>query len=222
VISIIRGDARDVAELVEPHSIKAVITSPPRCGEREHELPNALNAGHDHESYLKNTRLVLDALKKVLMPDGIVFWHLGNNDDPIMPARVELLANGAGWCVHKRIIWQRSRGHQSILRLSPTTLIPWIHEENEEVQRWPESTFWHPQFGTLPLELYEWCMLRATRAFDTVLDPFAGSGQCGIAAAKLARHAILVDIEYQDLQELRCAEYLGTNERQRDAGTHSG
>jgi DNA modification methylase len=58
-------------------------------------------------------------------------------------------------------------------------------------------------FATFPEELPRRCILAATREGDTVLDPFAGSGTTGQVAFSLGRSAILVDLDYQELQRER-------------------
>jgi site-specific DNA-methyltransferase (adenine-specific) len=50
-----------------------------------------------------------------------------------------------------------------------------------------------------PLELMERILLACTNADDLVLDPFAGSGTTGIAAAKLGRRFIGIDMETEYL-----------------------
>ena len=47
-----------------------------------------------------------------------------------------------------------------------------------------------------PVEAYERIILNTTEPEDIVLDPFAGSGNCAIAAVKHGRRCILIDTEH--------------------------
>lgn len=58
-------------------------------------------------------------------------------------------------------------------------------------------------YAPMPQALAERCIKAGSRPSDTVLDPFAGSGTTGRAAATLQRSAILIDLAYQDLQMRR-------------------
>lgn len=51
---------------------------------------------------------------------------------------------------------------------------------------------WHPT--QKPLSLISWCLFRATNA-ETILDPFLGSGTTAVAAKKLGRECIGIEIE---------------------------
>ena len=52
-----------------------------------------------------------------------------------------------------------------------------------------------------PIEAYERIILNTTDPGDLVLDPFAGSGNCGIAALKHGRRAILIDVEHSGVYD---------------------
>jgi site-specific DNA-methyltransferase (adenine-specific) len=49
-------------------------------------------------------------------------------------------------------------------------------------------------FSTMPTELAEICVKAGSRPGDTVLDPFGGTGTTALAADKLERHAIVIEI----------------------------
>ena len=53
-----------------------------------------------------------------------------------------------------------------------------------------------PHFAPFPEELPRRCINAASRAGDTVLDPFGGSGTTGKVALELGRNAVLCDINY--------------------------
>lgn len=61
-------------------------------------------------------------------------------------------------------------------------------------------------FATFPPKLIEPCVLSGSRAGDTILDPFAGSGTTGEVAKNLGRNAVLLELnhEYAELARKRC------------------
>jgi DNA modification methylase len=66
-------------------------------------------------------------------------------------------------------------------------------------------------FATYPPDLIKPCIMAGSRAGDTVLDPFAGSGTTGAVALELGRKAILIELnpKYIKLIEERCDVTLG-------------
>jgi site-specific DNA-methyltransferase (adenine-specific) len=46
-----------------------------------------------------------------------------------------------------------------------------------------------------PIAVMEWCLQQVTRAGETILDPFMGSGTTGVAAIKLGRKFIGIEID---------------------------
>lgn len=49
-------------------------------------------------------------------------------------------------------------------------------------------------FATFPTNLIKPCILAGSRAGDTVLDPFGGSGTTGLVATELGRESILIEL----------------------------
>ncbi len=62
-------------------------------------------------------------------------------------------------------------------------------------------------FATFPTRLPELCLLAGSRAGDTVLNPFSGSGSTGVAALRNGRRYIGVDLKeaYHDIARRRLA-----------------
>lgn len=58
-------------------------------------------------------------------------------------------------------------------------------------------------YAPFPDELPRRCILAGSRAGDTILDPFAGSGTTMRVAESLGRHSIGIDLGYQELQQRR-------------------
>ena len=66
-------------------------------------------------------------------------------------------------------------------------------------------------FATFPPALIEPCIKAGSRPGDTVLDPFGGAGTTGLAADRLHRHAVLIELnpEYAAMAERRIAREGG-------------
>jgi DNA modification methylase len=69
----------------------------------------------------------------------------------------------------------------------------------------PSSNYAAAHFATFPEALAERCIRAGSRAGDTVLDPFGGSGTTGRVAERLNRNAVLIELnpDYISLQERR-------------------
>jgi site-specific DNA-methyltransferase (adenine-specific) len=72
---------------------------------------------------------------------------------------------------------------------------------------WPITTkpFKGAHFAVMPQDLAERCIKAGCRAGGTVLDPFGGSGTTGLAASRLGRNAILIELNsnYAELSQSR-------------------
>lgn len=88
------GDARDLLDGLPPHSVQCVVCSPPYWMQREYAgeqatawADGALCAyGREEtpEQYVVHTIEVLDAIRRVLCEDGMLWWNVGDtrNSDP--------------------------------------------------------------------------------------------------------------------------------------------
>lgn len=78
---------------------------------------------------------------------------------------------------------------------------------------WHVATQPYPDahFATYPKQLITPCILAGSKAGDTVLDPFAGSGTTGKVAIELGRKAVLIEpkAEYVEMIERRCKTTIG-------------
>ena len=66
-------------------------------------------------------------------------------------------------------------------------------------------------FATFPSEIPRLCIMAGTKAGDTVLDPFGGSGTTGAVAIELGRSAILCELnpDFAQLIRERCSTTIG-------------
>jgi DNA modification methylase len=67
------------------------------------------------------------------------------------------------------------------------------------VWHFPTEPFKGAHFATFPRELAQRCIRAGTRAGDTVLDPFGGSGTVGLVADSMQRSAVLIDLDRRNL-----------------------
>jgi DNA modification methylase len=134
-VDLYAGDALDVLAEMEPESVHMVVTSPPYWGLRKYEgddsdEPFGLEPLHDclgwatgsrcNACYVCHTLAFLDAIRRVLRGDGVVFWNLGDSyagssgsgglkpkDMVLIPQRIALAAQSAGWWMRSDIIWAK-------------------------------------------------------------------------------------------------------------------
>lgn len=135
-----------------------------------------------------------------------------------------------GWYLRSEIIWEKpnagrervndrpSRCHDHLFLLAKSEKYRFDHEAIEETSLggrisspsvWSVDTQAVPgiDYATFPVALIEPCILAGSRPGDFVLDPFFGSGTVGVAARKLGRRYVGIEIEarYVELAQARIA-----------------
>lgn len=98
------------------------------------------------------------------------------------------------------IIWDKA---QSMPNFSKADIASCTHFKKTELVRIPWTNFTvaheaatdHP--CERPVSLYEWCIDYLPGHVASVLDPFMGSGSCGVAAARMGRSFIGIEREPQ-------------------------
>jgi DNA modification methylase len=107
--------------------------------------------------YLDHTAEVLKALWRVLKPDGVMFWNLGDcmKDKQLimMPFRVALMAQEMGWYIRSDIIWSKpnpmpetvhdrpAKSHEYIFLMTKEPRYFWDADAVKE----PQGTNTHPR-----------------------------------------------------------------------------
>ena len=56
------------------------------------------------------------------------------------------------------------------------------------------SPYTGAHFATMPPDLADWCIRAGSAVGDLILDPFAGAGTTGVAADRLSRNAVLIEL----------------------------
>jgi len=96
------------------------------------------------------------------------------------------------------IVWDKC---QSMPNFSKADIASCTHFQKTEIIRIPWTNFSvthkaetdHP--CERPVELYRWCIEYLPAPVNTVLDPFLGSGSCGVAAVQMGRKFIGIERE---------------------------
>ena len=152
-------------------------------------------------------------------------WGLKDRDLMGIPWRVAFALQEDGWILRSRITWVKRAPMPESVKNRPSNATEDVflfaksahyyydnsgfREESGANLRnyWilgPDTTSGgHP--AAFPRELAKRCILLGSRPGDIILDPFAGSGTTGVAAAELDRSAILMEInpDYVELAQSR-------------------
>lgn len=73
-----RGDARNVLTRLEENSFNCVITSPPYYWQRDYKIAGQIGQEKTIDGFVKNIANVMDEVRRVLAPDGLLFLNLGD------------------------------------------------------------------------------------------------------------------------------------------------
>lgn len=233
VNKIICGDTLDVMRQMPDASIDLVVTSPPynlknstgngmkdgRGGKwKNAALVNGYSHHDDnmpHEEYVIWQRACLTEMVRLLRDDGAIFYnHKWRVQDGLLQDRQDIVA---GFPVRQILIWKRKGG----INFNPGYFLPTYEViyliAKPEFKLAPKANafgdVWeftqemnnvHP--APFPIAFAERCVASTTA--QTVLDPFSGSGTVALAAQRLGRNFIGIEIspEYCELSEKRIAE----------------
>ena len=78
-ITLLLGDAADVAVELEPQSIQSVVTSPPYFGLRDYGVDGQLGAEASPAEFVANLVAVFEAIRPALADDGVLWVNLGDS-----------------------------------------------------------------------------------------------------------------------------------------------
>jgi site-specific DNA-methyltransferase (cytosine-N4-specific) len=150
-----------------------------------------------------------------------------------IPWRVAFALQADGWYLRSEIIWHKPNPHPESVKDRPTRAHETIFLLTKAEEYYydyvasleagtngsPRSrrTVWTVQseplkeshFASFPTKLIEPCVLAGSRAGDTVIDPFFGSGTTGLVAALHNRYFVGIELksEYIDLARRRLAQF---------------
>jgi len=198
------GDCRDVLPTLA--DVDAMVTDPPYgIGLKRKTSDYRDSQFFDHGASLEASifyadepedvrRLISDAIplalsiakRAVIFPGPAMLWHYP------APASIGSVftPNGAGrtaWgfqCTHPVLFYGKDPFLQDGLGARPNSMRT-EQPNNEKVD--------HP--CAKPVQWMKWAVWRGSRSFETILDPFMGSGSTGVACAKLGRRFVGIEIE---------------------------
>ncbi len=76
--SVHRGDASTVLSTVSPASFHCAVTSPPYYWQRDYKVAGQIGQEPAISEYVTSVASVMDQLRRVLRPDGLLFLNLGD------------------------------------------------------------------------------------------------------------------------------------------------
>lgn len=228
--TIICGDSLSVMREIPDESVDLVVTSPPynlknstgngmkdgRGGKwKNAALVNGYSHHDDnlpHDEYVAWQRACLTEMFRLIRPNGAIFYnHKWRVQNGLLQDRADIVE---GFPVRQIIIWRRKGG----INFNPGYFLPTYEviyliakpdfklapKANAVGDVWEftqEMNNAHP--APFPVALADQC-IRATGA-KTILDPFMGSGTVAVAARRLGRDYIGIEIspEYCKLAESR-------------------
>ena len=231
------GTSTEVLKKIPDESIELAITSPPynlknstgngmKDGRGGKWSTAALLKGYanyddnmPHDEYAKWQREVLTEVLRVLKPDGAFFYnHKWRVQAGLIQNRQDIVS---GFPVRQIIIWQRAGGiNFNLGYFLPTYEVIYMITKPQfklspkanafgDIWSFPqEMNNAHP--APFPVSLVDRIISSANGKI--VLDPFMGSGTTALAAKKVGRNFIGIDIsqEYCDLAEGRINGFLKT------------
>ena len=225
--TIICGDCLDVMRSLPDQAVDLVVTSPPynlrnstgnRGTSRKWRTKQHGYSHHDdnmpHHEYIKWQRACLSEMMRLIPDTGAIFYnHKWRVQGGLMQDRNDIVG---GFPVRQIIIWERSGGlnfndhyflptYEVIYLISKPgfLLIPKANSVGD-VWKFPqEQNKSHP--CPFPVELPE--RIIGSTAAQVILDPFIGSGTTAVAAKRLNRQYIGIDLspDYCQLAEARLA-----------------
>jgi len=177
-ITLYHGDCAELVPAIGPSAFDAVITDPPY--------------GVNHRPGNNRLSKIGVGILNDEAPPAIgwialfpaVIWGANNFFDQ--------LPRSTGWLIWDKIFGEKCRHSQA--ELAWTNLVRTIRLHREAYHGFMRKRDgWFHQHQKPPA-LLAWCISFAP-ARAIILDPFAGSGTTGVAAKRLGRRAILIELE---------------------------
>jgi modification methylase len=241
---IICGDCVEVMKKMPDKSIDLAVTSPPynlknstgngmkdgRGGKWANAALQNGYSNHDdcmpHEKYVAWQRKCLDEMMRLLKDDGAIFYnHKWRVQNGLLQDRQDIVS---GFPVRQIIIWHRNGGINfnkgyflptyEVIYLIAKKKFKLVPKANAFGDVWNVGQdLKNPHPAPYPIELIE--RIIGSTSAEIVLDPFMGSGTTAIAAKKLGRQYIGIDVspEYCQMAEDRIKKGFFENKSQDDS-----
>lgn len=225
---LVCGDCLSIMRQIPDKCLDLVVTSPPynlknstgngmkdgRGGKwKNAELVNGYSNYDDnipHEKYVEWQKNCLIEMMRLLKDDGAVFYnHKWRVQDGLLQDRQDIVS---GLPVRQIIIWRRKGGinfnpgyflptYEVIYLIAKPKfkLVPKANAYGDVWEFTQEMNNSHP--APFPIDLARQC-IESTNA-QVILDPFMGSGTTAVAAKRLGRNFIGIDISPEYCQQAK-------------------
>lgn len=181
-----------------------------RCG----AWKGALGTEPSVDSYVEHLLVLIDELGRVLRPDGVMFFNIGDSYDVPkwskslagVPYMLMLRLIGRGWLIRNIITWYKpnamptsakdrlANATEAIIVAALSKRYKWNPQPHLTSDLWEIALQpWSKHPAIFPPELPRRCIELASDPGDAVLDPFAGSGTTAAVATYMQRIAVSID-----------------------------
>lgn len=133
MIKILQGNCIDSIKGLEDNSIDCVVSSPPYFGLRDYGNDEQFGLEKTYQDYLANTVKVFETFKPKLKDTATIWWNVGDSysnhkasglkdkDLMMIPNRVAISLQDAGWYIRSEIIWHKSNPMPESVKDRPTS-----------------------------------------------------------------------------------------------------
>lgn len=177
-----------------------------------------------------NLAIAMGKCKRIITETGVLFLQLGDYYDPNgslfgLPESMYMMMKSQGWCFRNRLIWHRTEHYRQTdrnrFRIDAEFIYMYTHSSEHEfndrvglsdssiIDAEMENVKPNEFKSGFPPRLIEVCLKTTTYPYDTILDPFAGTGTTGVIALKNKRNFIGIESDKtnKELLETRMKKF---------------
>lgn len=156
--------------------------------------------GHGHRVHPRTVGVGHNARPRKAVPNGPK-EGLHANDSAYGDGKSARMGRGAGW--RERKLAEDDSGTKNNASFDEAMAVMPATRNPRSVWTIASEPFRGAHFATFPSELPTRCIRAGCPPGGTVLDPFGGSGTTGMAADRLQRHAVLIELDERNLPMAR-------------------
>ena len=124
-IKFIQGNCIDKIKELDDKSIDCVVSSPPYFGLRDYGVNGQFGLEKTYQEYIANTVKVFETFKPKLKETATIWWNVGdsykNKNLLMIPNRVAIALQDAGWFIRSEIIWHKPNPMPESTKDRPTS-----------------------------------------------------------------------------------------------------
>ena len=222
-IELLNGNCLELLRKMEPECIDLLVTDPPYrtiSGGDSGNRPKGMLSGNRHLFEHQNDIEIyqwMPLLYKVLKENShaYVFTNFLNLHDMLYEAKI------AGFKLHNLLVWEKNNCTPSQFYMKNCEYILFMRKgKSKWINNIGGSKTVH-QFNNIignkthpcekPIDLLKFYIENSSKEGDIVLDPFMGTGSCGIACMETNRNFIGIELDqkYYDVAKKRVEEAQG-------------